>query len=886
MAVYLSPGVYSREIDLSLYVPNLSTTSVGMVGCAEKGPINDPTYITNPVQFGQTFGRPKFDYYGPYSALQYLHTGRQLWYVRVSELDPDDPDGSLTGSKYLAKYATTTLYEEATPATLTGSVNTLINVTTSNNVLQFFIDESSNASSAATFSYTFADATASGVTKSVSEIISTLNADSTFKAYLQAYLTTSGTLGMRRATNGTLVRGANHSVRVRGNAAASMIGATANGTLYSGTGFVDEQAYILGSGAPASVTIVLGSNDDLSIWSGDNTAAPTETVYVVPAGTYATKEEVAAALNGISGFSTHFVATVFGSQIKVAVKSSSSKKHVALGVGTNDAGLDIFGYTGRQATLTSGVTFGTGTEITIVANVNDTLEFTLDEWVGAVNTLSTVSITIPAGVYTATTLAAALDAITDFSDELDASAAANRLSIALAGGSTKEGFYLSGGTASFIVFGYQPYQLRNEAEADETLVVTATSQGTWGNRLGIKIVSNTDGSFDLTVLEDGIVVESYKKLVKTPLLIPDPLNPTSNIANPNYVETAINNVSSRITVTNPEINSVLSTKNPIGTGTNPATLLTGGTDGNNPVGTSDPSLYIGINDGTTTTGLQFFSNPEQLDINLLLVPGVTDAAVINEMILICQTRDDCMAIVDPPFGLLPQDMVDWVNGAGDYADDHQAFNSSYAAVYWPWLQIYDNVNKEKVYTPPSGLLANVYAYSDYVADPWIAPAGLNRGRLVTPLRAEYNPTLGERDLLYLNNVNPIATFIRDGINVWGQKTLQRKPSALDRVNVRRLLLYLKKVIATASRYVLFEPNDPLTWTLLKNLIEPFLQSVKDRRGLVEFQVRCDETTNTADVIERNEAHCFIFLKPTKTLEFLELSFVLTSQGVSFSEITF
>jgi phage tail sheath protein FI len=181
-----------------------------------------------------------------------------------------------------------------------------------------------------------------------------------------------------------------------------------------------------------------------------------------------------------------------------------------------------------------------------------------------------------------------------------------------------------------------------------------------------------------------------------------------------------------------------------------------------------------------------------------------------------------------------------------------------------------------------------YAYNDNTAEVWYAPAGLNRGHLSTPLKADYNPTKGEHDLLYGdgNAVNPIATFKQDGLNIWGQRTLKRTPSALDRVNVRRLLLYLEKVLATATRSLVFEPNDSSTWLSFRNLVTPLLDSVKTRRGITEFKVVCDATVNTPDVIERNEMKAMIYIKPTKTAEFIQLNFIVTSQNSSFEELVF
>ncbi|MEI7590709.1 MAG: phage tail sheath C-terminal domain-containing protein, partial [Deltaproteobacteria bacterium] len=425
----------------------------------------------------------------------------------------------------------------------------------------------------------------------------------------------------------------------------------------------------------------------------------------------------------------------------------------------------------------------------------------------------------------------------------------------------------------------------------EILTFAAASAGTWGNNLAISTVAQANSTFTVNVWEKGSLVESYQGLNRnTPLISIDSIGTTGQ--NPKYVEYAINGISAKVTVSDVHkldtqyinyLPAVITATNQL--------YLTGGTNGLPAAG--DVAPYIGVVSYNEKTGAQIFGNPEEIDVNIISVPGVTNPAVLNALITICESRQDCMTILDTPRNdvsnksLTPEQVVAWHNGSGAYAD-HQAFNSSYAAMYWPWMQIYDPINKVQIWTPPSGHVAAAYAYSDYSTETWYAPAGLNRGHLSAPIKADYNPTLGERDLLYGNGnaINPIATFLQNGINIWGQRTLQRKPSALDRVNVRRLLLYLEKVIATATRYLLFQPNNSFTWTQFIDLVTPLLSSVQSGQGLTGFQVRCDATTNTPDVIDRNEMHALVFIKPTKTAEMIQLTMVLTAQGSSFSEIVF
>jgi len=894
MSVYLSPGVFSLETDLSLYVPNLSTTALGIVGFASRGPLNEPTYVTNPVQFASTFGDPTDPDVAPlpavYSALQYLHTGRQLYFVRVAELDPlYDPLTDPITEKYAAKYAATSLNEDSTAPTMTGTVNSLITFTSSNNVLKIIVDGSLPG-----YDLTFTLPISGSVVRSVPDVVSALNSTPAFATYLTASASSTGSLKI----TGKQV-GSSHSIQLGGTAISqNVFGFTRLGSLgvtpvVFGTGTISEYAYILGSNIGSTITITDSVSDRFAVIMGTTPALASPTEFTVAPAVYASVDDLVTAINAISGFSTNLVASVFNGasgngQVKIALKASSANTYLALGTpASRDATLAIFGCPVAAKYVVGSVE----APMTIVAATNDTLTFNLLEFSNGTST--PLSATVTAGTYaTIDTLVTALNNNASFSAELDASKVTvggnEYLKVALKNGSTYEGLTLGTGNGVYTVFGTVPAQKTTTTTVAAPLDVTAASAGTWGNAVGVEIISNVNGTFNLNVYEKGYFVESYKNLVMTPETIVDPLDPNGTIPNPAYVENAINGVSARITVTNNYVGDTLvkNTSQPKASAVGVKYALSGGSNGMPPTNTINPSTFIGVANGVEKTGLQFFANAEELDINLIAVPGVSDPSVINEMTSICTGRGDAMCLVDPPRGYTPQQIVDWNNGTGDFLGDHQAFNSSYAALYWPWLQVYDPVNKKKVWTPPSGHIAQVYAYTDMVADPWIAPAGLTRGRLVTPTKAEYNPTRGEMDLLYSNNVNVIATFARDGINVWGQKTLQRKPSALDRVNVRKLLLYLEKVITTTGRYILFEPDDAITWTNFVNTAEPFLQAVKDRRGVVDFKIRCDSTTNTADRVDRNEMSAIIYIKPTKAAEFLQVNFVLTAQGASFDELVF
>jgi phage tail sheath protein FI len=283
------------------------------------------------------------------------------------------------------------------------------------------------------------------------------------------------------------------------------------------------------------------------------------------------------------------------------------------------------------------------------------------------------------------------------------------------------------------------------------------------------------------------------------------------------------------------------------------------------------------------TGLYTFSNSDKYDISLLCIPGVSSGSVIAAALQFCESRGDCVFLVDPPFGLRPQQMVDWHNGIL-FSDLANSLNSSYGALYWSWVKVFDQFNRTELFVPPSGHIAAVFARTARVAETWFAPAGLNRGRLITALALEYVPSQGERDAMYgFNNaINPIADFTQDGIVVWGQRTLQRNDTALDRVNVRMLLIAIKKSLRVLLRQFIFEPNDKFLRAQVTNVCDSFMSTIAAKRGVTGWKVICNDTNNTPARIDRNEMVVSILIKPTRAAEFIELNLAVLRTDQSFS----
>ena len=317
----------------------------------------------------------------------------------------------------------------------------------------------------------------------------------------------------------------------------------------------------------------------------------------------------------------------------------------------------------------------------------------------------------------------------------------------------------------------------------------------------------------------------------------------------------------------------------------------GGLDGINPtivpqIGEyiTDDNLYGFDLSNTSKAGykgykkaLDILSNQDEYDINMIALPGVIKtlhSSVTQAAIDMVEARSDAFYVMD-----LNQ-VNDSVNTAVNATD---GIDTNYAAVYYPWVKVLDTSRNKPVFVPPSVVVPGAIAASDALQAEWFAPAGLNRGVLGNVLEARIRLNQAERDQLYEARINPIATFPQTGVCIWGQKTLQLKSSALDRINVRRLLIAVKKFIASSSRFLLFEQNTAATRNRFLNIVNPYLESVQSRQGLFAFRVQMDESNNTADVIDRNQLVGAIFLQPTKTAEFIILDFNVLPTGATFGE---
>lgn len=389
-----------------------------------------------------------------------------------------------------------------------------------------------------------------------------------------------------------------------------------------------------------------------------------------------------------------------------------------------------------------------------------------------------------------------------------------------------------------------------QATPAATLGFNAASEGAWGNDISISFNDKdaTDDIFEIIVSYQTVEVERWR------------VSKTSNLLDGYgkslFVEDVINGNSDYITVTSlpasTELPDMTQSLDLVG-GTNDTTALA---------------------DADVTTAWSLFANKRAIDVTLLINGGFATETVQMAMINLAEARADAIAILD-----VPEDS-NAATDAATYSDTTLNANSSFAALYAGWPQIYDQYNDKTLYAPPSGYVAAVMAFTATVSEPWSAPAGTTRGGLnVLGVNEIY--TEGDRDVLYESNVNPIQSDIGLGVYIDGQKTLSRAPSALDRINVRMLLIVIQKAITRALKPFVFEANDPFTRENIFSLVSNYMNNILARRGVYEFKVVCDETNNTAQVIDQNKLLCDLFVKPTRTAEFIKLNTIVTATGVDF-----
>lgn len=406
-----------------------------------------------------------------------------------------------------------------------------------------------------------------------------------------------------------------------------------------------------------------------------------------------------------------------------------------------------------------------------------------------------------------------------------------------------------------------------------TALSSASGTRYWGNYKNVNAAPIANNMHVVVIDEDGDVTGTPGIVLEVFENVSIVSTAKSESGATNYYKNVINSQSSYIFATG-ATQSIVDTA-PF---TASYTSLTGGTDG-----TDETTVTL----ASLATGYDLFVSPEDVDISLILqgkaLHGTDSTGVANYIIdNICEVRKDCMVFLSPASA----DVVNNPNGEVDaiVAYRNAINNSSYAFIDSGYKYRYDKYNDTYRYTPLNGDIAGLAVRTDNNRDPWFSPAGYNRGIIKNVVKLAFNPNKAQRDILYVKDINPVITQPGQGTLLFGDKTALGRASAFDRINVRRLFIILEKAIARASRSALFEFNDEFTRAQFKNLVEPFLRDIQGRRGIYDFRVVCDSTNNTGEVIDRNEFIGDIYIKPAKSINFIQLNFVAVRTGVEFEEI--
>lgn len=860
----ISPSVRLLEKDFSAYQPGTSLSKSALIGFASKGPINEPTQVFNHEDLYRNFGYPDptVDHgsYLLYAAIEFLRYGSEAWIVRVGVTDESDWDN-------FAK----TAYVEVPASGLSAVIRTQLSGSTSVTIEEDINDKFRFSTNDSLYKrtvqipagdYTLTDQ------GSGNNLVDAFNALFVANDGIEAFVS-NDTLAFRTTD------------RYGSNASIELIS-------------VEDSIYS---------TIEIGEEMDYAILAGENTVWPLGSSAIGYDFSGLTEPTLRVRVNGTGDSSIDNVTqTIPFDDLTQAYVSPDYDNPVA-GQSDNDSGYggpvasaaQVAGFinwwidnpTKHTQTIPGGFRARVGTGNTVelytakryidggVASTADGLTTINSNTTGygeldddGLNYIKGSDALVQVQFYSQN-----VDEILGF----DGNAATGSILTAesttsfINGGSTT----IDSGTYYIDDIGKVTGSAYSASTAPTLMTIWADSPGITGNNTQVEIsIDSEDGTISLSVYNNSNFVESHGNLNLD--------STTTN--NPYYIETWVNELSDYIYIEHETdvTGAPLVASYSLGTSSS-----TQGSDGYpyTTAGIPDTSAIDALITGNsqTGTGLYSLAEPEKIDIDLVAAPGLNSSSVMGSLIELCEiTRRDCMAILDTPFGLESSDVKKWHNGA--HPLNSTKLDTSYAALYWPWVKIRDSFNAIDVWIPPTGDILGVYANSERSDTVWAAPAGLKRGLVPTVKEVETYAYLTERDSLYGNRnaVNVIVPLPVEGPTVWGQKTLQRNPTALDRVNVRRLMLYIEKSLKQRSRVLLFEPHDEILRSTFVKIASTFLDEIKTGRGIYAYTVKCDEELNPASVIDRNEMRARIGIQPTKTAEFIFIEFTVYKTG-SFEE---
>lgn len=867
MTSFVSPGVYSVEQDLSQYVSDLSSTILGLVGTSEIGPTNTPVLITSPQEFKDIFGGVSTKHYMGYAANAYLKKGNLLWVNRVSPSDAAKASAAFILPESYANYAGDWVLSAQSSTDVTLTLSDSVGVTGANKVVKLGSNQVIPG-----FDWTDSSQTAVANGKIGADLASFIGSNDFIVGK-----TFSITVGAGRGTAAPILS----LINVDGNGTpavklplTSFPSSNSPATAFAVGSVVSNGAAVTG---PITLGMTSGGKAIKIAFSG---AKDTALLTALKATSYSDLESK---LSTTSGDLTVTLPLVTSSPVSVS-DASYNLQLIAAAISclisaANASSSSLSSYTKLSAwapliqfALASG-SYGIGSSTGSIKSVstlldasNNVIEVQLTSGVAGASGISSYPSTSGTGILTVAQSISGKFTTSAYRPTWKLEASGD-LKVPTVIKISSLGEADSSNTA--VVLSFVDTDLTSTQEQNYTLKV-------------YERVSSPNISSSSYRLADFILVEQFTGPIDT---IKSNVDSSSRRISMkiDYSTTAVVNMSTGavtlagdglvhtpVLVTSETGSGVSSCyTHVLSTGSYDQTLTTallGGTSGT--AVTKDDI----IGDPSERTGIYAFSNPEVIDINVLCAPGWSaDPSVAKAMVSLAENRGDVIALVDAPFGLNVQNVV-------NYRKNILNLNSSYGAMYYPWVKIADTVNKKDIYVPPTSLVAAQYAYTDQVSDVFYAPAGRNRGTITEALAVERTLTQGQRDILALNQVNPIHAESGYGIYIKGQRTLQTTTTALDRVNVRRLLLKLRKVVASASKAFEFEPGDAITAQKLKQVAETVLEDHLRRGAINSYVVDVGPNVNTVLVRENNELRMNISLVPTKTAEIIIETYLIQNQG--------
>jgi phage tail sheath protein FI len=919
MAQIISPGVYTKENDLSQYVSNLSSTIVAMVGTAEFGPSETPILITSAQQFVDIFGNQNPKHYLGYAVMSYLEQGNTVYVSRVAPSD--------------AKYANMTMVLPTTATPFAGQWTLVSNTQTS---ATFTVSDSVGLTGATKTieldlntvipGFDFTDPT--GIAPANGKLGSDLSSFLNNPAAISSYITGSTfTINSGAGVNsGCIITGlgvdSNSKPQITVNSTKfNSFNSPTTATAVAQLGLVSSTPSAP-TDTPATLPTI-GSSLAIIGATGYNAAnqGTISLVYDTVGTTYATQAEQDALSTLLNGQSSPAVLAALNSLISI------STVPITVGSGAGEIQSNVAISVPLSSTsIISSLTLINGILNSLINVLTTGTSSTLQSYTSLASAYLVIRAQSTSGIIGIGSIDSNGNSAGLKSSSLVLNAANNPVALSLyaitQGASGNWTYTVNDAivnvinnlviTGTFTTNVYRPTWQMSEAGTTVVptyLKFTSIGEGDFSD-IAVTLTfvsgdldSNQNQNYTVRIYQrqssssisatstnysDFSLIETYYGIPSKLMSNINSASQTLNLKIDYSTTDTASLISGTVVAGLPSdflaIDPVLNT-DPTGKGfiqgldyalqsSNYAQqfgmFLLGGTAG------SVVTSYDILGSSADKSGIYAFMDSEAIDINLLVAPGWSaDPIVANGLISICESRGDCMTILDTPFALDVQSVVNYRNKLLTSA-------SNYAAVYYPWIQIADSVSQKNIFVPPSGMVAGQYAYNDSVGHIFTAPAGRNRGNLVNALATERVLNQGDRDALTLAQINPIYTEAGYGIYIRGQMTLQTTTTALDRVNVRRLLLYLRKVIATASKYYEFEPADSITALRLKGIATSILQSYVSSGGIVSFTVDVGSDVNTALTLDNNELYMSISIVPTKTAEVIVEIFNLLgqSQGIS------